>query len=159
MLTAECFLKNNFNAYTWPALTCKPLIAFPKPSESCGTIALHFLCLEEPEGLQILGNVGWRMGESLGPLVEREGRKVFLHKQETLEATPERIATLEKFRADLKAILRGENQDRANDAARSRAITAAFSLSLHNICYRTLRMWTGLSRECWVSAIPGLIGL
>src|SRR5205807_10477447 len=61
-----------------------------------------------PDGLQILGNVGWRMGESLGPLVERGGQKVFVHKQETLEATPERIATLERFQGDLKAVLRGE---------------------------------------------------
>jgi hypothetical protein len=61
-----------------------------------------------PEGLQILGNVGWRMGESLGPLVEREGRKVFVHKQDVIEATPERIATFERFRSDLKVILRGE---------------------------------------------------
>jgi hypothetical protein len=45
------------------------------------------------------------MGESLGPLVERSGRKVFLHKGEELEATAERIATLERFRTDLKALL------------------------------------------------------
>ena len=62
------------------------------------------------EGLQILGNVGWRMGESLGPLVERDGRKVFVHKQEVIEATPERIATLQRFRAALKAVLRGEDE-------------------------------------------------
>src|SRR5436309_12808486 len=61
------------------------------------------------EGLQILGNVGWRMGESLGPLVERDGRKVFLHKGEELEATPERITTLERFKYDLKVILRGDS--------------------------------------------------
>lgn len=61
-----------------------------------------------PDGLQILGNAGWRMGESLGPLVERGGKKVFVHKEETLEATPERIAILERFRADVKAILREE---------------------------------------------------
>src|SRR3954449_1861559 len=66
------------------------------------------------DGLQILGNVGWRMGESLGPLVEREGRKVFVHKQELLEATPERIATLERFREDLKALLRGEEASKDN---------------------------------------------
>jgi hypothetical protein len=48
------------------------------------------------------------MGESLGPLVERGGRKIFVHKEEVLEATPERIATLERFRRDLKAILRRE---------------------------------------------------
>ncbi|SRR5260221_11350557 len=63
-----------------------------------------------PDGLQILGNIGWRMGESLGPLVEREGRKVFVHKQEIVEATAERIATLERFRQDLKIILRGEER-------------------------------------------------
>ncbi|HWZ46523.1 MAG TPA: hypothetical protein VNW97_23825 [Candidatus Saccharimonadales bacterium] len=59
-------------------------------------------------GLQVLGNVGWRMGESLGPLVERNGRKVFLHKEEVIEATPERVAILVKFTADLRAVLRGE---------------------------------------------------
>ena len=61
-----------------------------------------------PDGLQILGNAGWRMGESLGPLVEREGRKVFLHKGEVVEATEERIARLERFRDDVTAVLRGE---------------------------------------------------
>jgi hypothetical protein len=59
------------------------------------------------DGLQILGNVGWRMGESLGPLVERAGRKVFVHKEEILEATPERIAMLERFKTNLEAILHG----------------------------------------------------
>ena len=59
-----------------------------------------------PEGLQILGNVGLRMGESLGPLVERSGRKVFVHKQETIEATPERIAALNAFKVDLQELLR-----------------------------------------------------
>jgi hypothetical protein len=67
------------------------------------------LLVPGPDGLQILGNVGWRMGESLGPLVERAGRKVFVHKQEQIEATPEKIAALERFRTDLKAILRGES--------------------------------------------------
>ncbi|HET9181520.1 MAG TPA: hypothetical protein VFP59_05255 [Candidatus Angelobacter sp.] len=61
-----------------------------------------------PDGLQILGNVGRRMGESLGPLVDRGGRKVFVHKQEEIEATEEMIAELERFRSDLKRLLRGE---------------------------------------------------
>src|SRR5689334_7140413 len=61
-----------------------------------------------PDGLQILGNVGRRMGESLGPLVDRGGRKVFLHKQEEIEATDEMIAELEQFRSDLKRLLQGE---------------------------------------------------
>ncbi len=57
------------------------------------------------DGLQILGNVGWRMGESLGPLVQRGDRRVFVHKDEVLEATPERLEALERFTADLKAVL------------------------------------------------------
>ncbi|MBZ5532577.1 MAG: hypothetical protein LAO20_14185 [Acidobacteriia bacterium] len=58
-----------------------------------------------PDGLQILGNVGRRMGESLGPLVERGGRKVFVHKQEEIEATAEMIEALKQFREDLKRLL------------------------------------------------------
>jgi hypothetical protein len=80
---------------------------FPKAIGVLRDNCIAFL-VPGPEGLQILGNVGWRMGESLGPLVERDDRKVFLHKQEILEATPERIAILERFRSDLKAILQGE---------------------------------------------------
>ena len=91
---------------------------FPKAVGVLRDDCIAFL-VPGPEGLQILGNVGWRMGESLGPLVEREGRKVFVHKQEVIEATPERIATLQRFRADLKALLREE--DGAPKAAQDRA--------------------------------------
>lgn len=65
-----------------------------------------------PDGLQILGNIGWRMGESLGPLVEREGRKVFVHKGEVLEATPERINALQRFESDLNSALGREEGPR-----------------------------------------------
>jgi len=82
---------------------------FPKAIGVLRDGCLAFL-VPGPDGLQILGNVGWRMGESLGPLVERQGRKVFVHKQEIIEATPERIATLERFRHDLEAVLRGEEE-------------------------------------------------
>lgn len=58
-----------------------------------------------PDGLQILGNVGRRMGESLGPLVERRGRKVFVHKQEEIVATEEMIDALQRFREDLHRLL------------------------------------------------------
>jgi hypothetical protein len=70
------------------------------------------LLVPGPEGLQILGNVGRRMGESLGPLVERGGRKLFIHKQEEIEATDQMIADLEQFRSDLKRLLRGEELGR-----------------------------------------------
>lgn len=57
------------------------------------------------EGFQMLGTPGWRMGEVLGVLVEREGRPVFQAKQEIVDATPERLAALERFRRDLDALL------------------------------------------------------
>jgi hypothetical protein len=63
------------------------------------------LLVPSQDGLQILGNVGKRMGESLGPLVERSGRKVFVHKEEIVEATAEMIAELQQFREDLKRLL------------------------------------------------------
>jgi hypothetical protein len=57
------------------------------------------------DGLQIMGTPGWRMGEVLGVLTEVGGRKVFQAKTEIVEATPERIAELERFRAEVKELL------------------------------------------------------
>ena len=57
------------------------------------------------EGLQIMGTPGWRMGEVLGVPTEVGGRKVFQAKAEIVEATPERIAELDAFRAELKELL------------------------------------------------------
>jgi hypothetical protein len=56
-------------------------------------------------GMQVLGTPGWRLGEAIGVLVEKEGRQVFQAKQEIVEATPERLEMLRRFRADLDAIL------------------------------------------------------
>src|ERR1044071_87961 len=83
---------------------------FPKAISVLRDGCIAFL-VPGPDGLQILGNVGWRMGESLGPLVERGGRKVFVHKQEILEATPERIATLERFRNDKRRFSEGKRRN------------------------------------------------
>lgn len=57
------------------------------------------------DGLQILGTPGWRMGEVMGVLVEREGRQVFQAKSEVLEATAERLQALARFQADLQHLL------------------------------------------------------
>jgi hypothetical protein len=58
-----------------------------------------------PEGLKIIATPGWRMGESVGVLVESGGRQVFQHKSETIEATPERLETLRRFREELENLL------------------------------------------------------
>jgi hypothetical protein len=59
-------------------------------------------------GLQMLGTPGWRMGEAIGVLTEREGRQVFQAKREIMDATPERLESLRNFRTDLQALL-GDN--------------------------------------------------
>ncbi len=58
-----------------------------------------------PVGLQLIGAPGWRMGEVLGVLVEKDGRQVFQAKAEVLEATAERLATLRNFQSDLEQLL------------------------------------------------------
>ena len=57
------------------------------------------------DGLQMLGTPGWRMGEAIGVLVEKNGRAVFQNKQEMVEATPQRLAALRRFREDLSQLL------------------------------------------------------
>jgi hypothetical protein len=58
-----------------------------------------------PGGLEIIGAPGWRMGEVLGVLVEKDGRQVFQAKNEVVDATPERLAALQEFKADLDQLL------------------------------------------------------
>ncbi len=59
-----------------------------------------------PTGLEMVGTPGWRMGEVLGVLVERDGRKVFQAKSETVEATPDRLEALEvTFAINLERML------------------------------------------------------
>jgi hypothetical protein len=59
-----------------------------------------------PQGLEMVGTPGWRMGEVLGVLVEHDGRQVFQAKLETIEATPEKLDALSRFREDLTRVLR-----------------------------------------------------
>jgi hypothetical protein len=57
------------------------------------------------DGLQMLGTPGWRMGEAIGVLVEKDGRRVFQNKQEIVEATDDRLELLRRFQEDLKDLL------------------------------------------------------
>ena len=77
---------------------------FPK---RVGVVRDNCIALLVPSvgGMQMLGTPGWRMGEAIGVLTERDGRKVFQSKLELVEATPERLETLQRFRADLQTIL------------------------------------------------------
>ncbi len=56
-------------------------------------------------GLRIVGTPGWRMGEVMGVLTEHDGHQVFQAKTETVEATPERLEVLQRFRNELDELL------------------------------------------------------
>ena len=58
-----------------------------------------------PDGLKMVSTPGWCMGELIGVLVERRGRKVFQAKNQTLAATPERLEALARFRSELTSFL------------------------------------------------------
>ncbi len=83
------------------------LQTFERYPKCVGVIRDNCIALLVPgvDGLQILGTPGWRMGEVMGVLREVQGRNVFQAKVEMLEATEQRIATLQRFRADLMRLL------------------------------------------------------
>lgn len=85
------------------------LQTFERYPKCIGVIRDHCIALLVPgvDGLQILGAPGWRMGEVMGVLIEREGQQVFQAKAEIVEATGERLAALNRFRADLNRVLSG----------------------------------------------------
>src|SRR5579863_3688383 len=78
---------------------------FPK---CVGVVRDNCIALLVPsiDGLQMLGTPGWLIGEAMGILVETGGRRVFQSKQEIVEATPERLEALRRFREDLDRLLK-----------------------------------------------------
>ncbi len=56
-------------------------------------------------GLQMIGAPGWRMGEVLGVLIERDGRQVFQAKTEIVDASPDKLQALNRFRSELDELL------------------------------------------------------
>lgn len=83
------------------------LQTFDRYPKCIGVIRDNCVALLVPgvDGLQILGTPGWRMGEVMGVLTEREGRQVFQAKSEIMEATAERVEALQRFREDLMKLL------------------------------------------------------
>lgn len=58
-----------------------------------------------PNGLRLIGQPGWHMGEVLGVLMEQAGKPIFRAKSEVVDATPERLAELEDFRDELAVLM------------------------------------------------------
>ncbi len=70
-----------------------------------GAIALLAV---SPVGLSFIGTPGWRMGEVMGVLVEKNGRKVFQAKAEEVEATEDRIGAVQRLREDVERALKSQ---------------------------------------------------
>ena len=83
------------------------LQTFERYANSVGLIRDGCIALlrATPVGLEMIGTPGWRMGEVLGVLVEKDGRQVFQAKSEVVEATPERLEALRRFGEDLQRLL------------------------------------------------------
>ncbi len=86
------------------------LQTFERYPKCVGVVRDNCVALLVPgvEGLQVLGTPAWRMGEVMGVLIEISGRRVFQAKSEIVEATPERLEALQKFRDDLSRLLKNE---------------------------------------------------
>jgi hypothetical protein len=80
---------------------------FERYPRAVGVIREQCIALVEatPQGLRMIGPPGWRMGEVMGVLVERQGQQIFQAKSDVLEATPERLAKLAEFRTHLEQVL------------------------------------------------------
>jgi hypothetical protein len=58
-----------------------------------------------PEGLKVIAAPGWRMGDVIGVLIKKNGKQVFQNKANIIEATPERLAEMDRFRRELEHAL------------------------------------------------------
>ncbi len=83
------------------------LETFDRYPNSVGVIRDGCIALLRPTpgGLQFIGTPGWRMGEVMGVLVAKNGRDVFQAKSEAVDATPERLETLRRFKEELDQLL------------------------------------------------------
>ena len=88
------------------------LQTFERYPKCIGVIREDCVALLVPgvDGLQVLGTPGWRMGEVMGVLTEKEGRQVFQSKSEIVEATPERLALLQRFRDEIAEVLSSQER-------------------------------------------------
>lgn len=83
------------------------LQTFERYANSVGVIRDGCIALlrATPVGLEMVGTPGWRMGEVMGVLIKKDGRQVFQAKSENVEATPERLEALRRFKEDLERLL------------------------------------------------------
>lgn len=94
----ERLLKAGFKFVTFERFARYPAV------EKGGFVAL----LDTAQGeIRVFGQVGYRIGEGIGVLVERAAERVFVWKSESVKATPELLKAYDDFRTELKQNLEG----------------------------------------------------
>lgn len=83
------------------------LVRVPRVERYLAAEKNGFVALLDPAGghWRVFGQVGYRLGEGIGMLIERQGRPVFAWKQQSVDATPELTAAYERFKAEIEKLL------------------------------------------------------
>jgi hypothetical protein len=83
------------------------LQTFERYPRAIGVSRGDCIVLLEPSdnGLRMIGSPGWKLGGFMGVLTSQAGRQVFQYKSDVLEATPERLEELSRFRQDIDRLL------------------------------------------------------
>lgn len=71
-----------------------------------------FVALLDPSGgrFQIFGEAGYRIGEGVGILIEKEGAKKFVWKNQSVEATGALLDSFGRFKKELSELLQASAQ-------------------------------------------------
>ena len=93
----ESLLKAGFQFVTFEQFARYPAV------EKAGFVALLDISGEK---VRQFGSVGYRLGSGIGVLIERAGGKAFVWKNESVEATPELLATYVRVKKELEELLR-----------------------------------------------------
>lgn len=72
--------------------------------EKAGFVALLDISRDK---VRQFGSLGYHLGNGIGVLIERAGGKSFVWKNQSVEATPELLATYESVKKELSALLAG----------------------------------------------------
>jgi hypothetical protein len=83
-------------------------VAFPLYASAIGVRRGLFAALLTPatqESLKLLGEPCYVVGSNLAVRTSRQGRAVFMWKQQAIEVTPEHLEELAQFSADLMAAI------------------------------------------------------
>jgi len=85
-------------------------VTLPRYERYVGVERDGFVWLLDPSGGEVcaFGQAGYLVGEGLAMLVDRGAGKSFVWHEQSVTATPELLASYERFRADLGNLLKKE---------------------------------------------------